>query len=153
RTVGQADREVPARGCEGNRVRVKAPVPEIEEAASLRAGRRLPEANGAVQGPGNDPIAGRVEGNPQYVLGVAGEGSFFFGREVAETKSARGIADRGQRLGVRAECQAREVGVAVERGQAPTAGQFDQLHRPVGPTGRQPATIGAEGDGANQTNV
>jgi hypothetical protein len=88
RTVGQADREVPARGCEGNRVRVNAPVSEVEEAASVRAGRRLPEANGAVPGPGNDPIPRRVEGNPQHVLGMAGEGSFLFGSEAPEAKWA-----------------------------------------------------------------
>src|SRR5262249_25248338 len=78
RTVQQADSKVPARGCESNRVR--APLREVEVGASVRAGRRLPQANGAVQRPGHDPIPGRVEGNPQHILAVAGEGSFLFGR-------------------------------------------------------------------------
>src|SRR5262245_13832921 len=149
-TVGQADREMPARGGEGNRI--KARMPKVEfDVASVRARRRLPEANGAVPGPGQDPVPGRMEGKPQHVVRVAGEGSWFLGRDVPETKGrVGGVADGGQRLGIRAERQARQESPAAEQRQAPIASQLAELHRLVdAAAGRQPATVGAKGDGAN----
>src|SRR5262249_20853983 len=138
-------------------------------AAAGRAGGRLPEADGAVVGPGGDPVAGRVEGDRRDWLRMVGPDPLLPGCQVPEPEErgggrgrtsprgcggfGRGLRDPRPRLAVGAERHARDGRAAEERALTLAAGPVDELHHLVLAARCQPPAVEAEGDGANGVDM